>query len=133
MKRAKKAPLILGIIISAIGFIGIIILLSVRSSNVGDYLGPIIILVIGILLILLYVYRRNNIETSNRLFLRRYAGKVLVTTCFYCGHQISAHAEDFSAHRRYPEGFIYCPVCHKPLSINAFNTCDEQLIYPWRQ
>ena len=73
MKRANKAPLILGIIISAIGFIGIIILLSARSSNVGDYLGPIIILVIGILLILLYVYRRNNIETSNRLFLRRAA------------------------------------------------------------
>ncbi|MDO4207582.1 MAG: hypothetical protein Q4D15_08330 [Lachnospiraceae bacterium] len=132
MKRTKKASLILGIIISAIGLIGVIMVASARSSGFEYYILPIIVLVIGIILILLYVYKRSTVNTSNKYFLRKYFGKELVTTCFYCGHQISAHAEDFSVHRRYPEGFIYCPVCHKPLSINAFNTIDEQPIYPWR-
>lgn len=69
----------------------------------------------------------NAITTSkyNERYLQRYQGKAFITTCHFCNHEVICRAEDFREHRNYPEGYVYCPVCKKPLSINAFRVVNE--------
>lgn len=60
----------------------------------------------------------------NKSFLLEYRNKIFATTCFHCGYEVDGFAQDFVKHRHYPEGYMSCPVCHKPLSLNAFEIYD---------
>ncbi len=46
--------------------------------------------------------------------------------CPSCGKDIQARIQDFRPHGRYPEGFIYCPICKKPISKNAFRPFKQE-------
>ena len=41
--------------------------------------------------------------------------------CIYCNNKIIAMNSDFQWHRNYPEGYVYCRFCKKPLSKNLFS------------
>ncbi|MBQ7173400.1 MAG: hypothetical protein IJR88_04715 [Clostridia bacterium] len=57
-------------------------------------------------------YNRRVIEEENRYY---YSG-----VCPFCQYAITCELSAFSPHRRFPEGFIYCPVCKKPVSKRVF-------------
>ena len=44
----------------------------------------------------------------------------LVARCWTCQNSVIARIEDFRTHKRFPEGFVYCPYCKTPISANAF-------------
>lgn len=37
------------------------------------------------------------------------------TKCLHCGNKIRYSRKDIRAHRRWPDGFIYCPKCKSPI------------------
>ena len=47
--------------------------------------------------------------------------EVYCTNCIYCSRPITCALKDFKAHKNYPEGFVYCPFCNRPVSKNTFN------------
>lgn len=53
-------------------------------------------------------------------------GETLQTTCFHCNNVVIVDRVQFASHRRFPEGFIYCPYCSKPLSYNVFTVCNDK-------
>ena len=48
----------------------------------------------------------NKIPTNRNDFFK--------ITCRRCGREISYNRKDVLSHRRWPNGFIYCPVCKTP-------------------
>jgi len=62
-------------------------------------------------------------------------GKTYIGKCVSCGNPIKATIRDFRPHGRFPEGYMVCPVCKKPVSKNAFNVYDAygNLIRPSMQ
>ena len=56
----------------------------------------------------------NPLDVDNR---------VMIAHCPKCSRQIQAkNPAQFSTHKNFPEGFMYCPYCRKPVSIRAFTT-----------
>ena len=87
-------------------------------------LGGGILLGFGIRNFVLVSKYNNALENEN-------AGITYCMNCFYCNYPVSVTYRDFQPHRRYPEGFIYCPFCKRPLSKNAFQRIAAQPpIYP---
>ncbi len=95
-------------------------LFSISSKNTA-YLG-IISLVISAIFVIVGI--KNCIQTAkeNKRIEEKYRGLVFRTNCIHCGYFIEADLHSFQPHRNYPEGFVYCPVCKKPVSKNAFHT-----------
>ena len=73
--------------------------------------GAILMLVFGILNVI-SVTKHNNTLVAENLDYR--------AQCPNCARDINARVQDFRPHGRFPEGFIYCPICKKPVSKNAF-------------
>ena len=42
-------------------------------------------------------------------------------TCSHCGRVISYSRKDIKVHRRWPNGFIYCPACKAPIGHDENN------------
>ena len=123
MKSVGAARLVFGIILTAIGFlVGIVGLLGHYN---GALIVGIIFLGVGVLLLILYGAANSRANEYNEQYLKPYEGKVLVTNCHFCHHTVQCYAEQFREHRNFPEGFVYCPVCKKPLSIKAFRVANE--------
>lgn len=81
--------------------------------------GAILMLVFGVINVA-SATRYNNILLAENLTFRG--------NCPYCNRDIQCTIRDFRLHGRYPEGFLYCPVCRKPISKNAFQAYrPEQL------
>lgn len=55
---------------------------------------------------------------------------VFKTKCKHCGREITYGRRDIRPHRRWPDGFIYCPACKQPMGHdegNMFQTGEEVL------
>ena len=128
MRRTSNALWIVGIILLAIGFLIALYSFGSMEEEARFFLLVFagIFFIPGIIMTVVGLVRRSNVQRSNEAFLRRYHGALFDTTCFYCGHEIECTAEDFSIHRNYPEGFVYCPICRKPLSKKLFEVVEEQ-------
>ena len=88
------------------------------SDNAGGFViglfllaGAILMIVFGIVNVV-SVTKHNNILIRENLDYR--------CQCPNCARDIQARIQDFRPHGRFPEGFIYCPICKKPISRNAF-------------
>ena len=134
MKRTSKVPVVFGIILFVIAFL--IFLFTIGSNDSSTRLGGLILaLLFFIPCIILFIsagVSSNRVQKENEEFSQKYEDKRFVTTCFNCGHEVTARAEQFAQHRNYPEGFIYCPICRKPLSIRAFKVVykDQKSLPP---
>lgn len=56
------------------------------------------------------------------------ANDVFKVTCPSCGRALSYERRDVKSHRRWPNGYIYCPGCKAPIGhneANLFKTGDE--------
>ena len=121
IKKARVGLIIWGAILVVIS-----IIFAGLGSSAADFfiifgvlfVGGAIMIVFGIL---------NVVKTS------KYNNELLAKSgmfngvCPSCRSQITASVKDFKPHGRYPEGFIYCPVCKKPISKNAFKEVKNGL------
>ena len=123
MRRTHNATWIIGIILLVVGILQIILALPKR--NIGALILGFLVLAVGVALTVAGIVVNAGVKKENRRFLQTYEGKVFIGTCHHCDHEVECYAEDFQEHRNFPEGFVYCPVCKKPLSINAFSVFDE--------
>lgn len=76
------------------------------------FIGGVIMLAFGIRNAVLVTKNNSQVKANDDLY---------VTQCFRCGREIRAELKHFRPHGRYPEGFIYCPVCRTPISKRAFS------------
>ncbi len=134
IKKKRTGLIVWGSILLTLGAIFLIGCIVNRTSSYGyrgndsiTYLFPGVICFIGGGLLLGFGIRnsilvsRNNsqAEEENR-------GVIYYATCFSCGTPVEATFNMFQPHRNYPEGFVYCSVCKRPISKNMFfaNTDD---------
>lgn len=121
MLQHKRVGLIIwGAILTAIGFIMFV-------SGAADGIGALIIIGLmilagGILMLAFGIVNAVKVTKYNNDLIND--GKSYTTNCVKCGRVISAQTKDFRPHGRFPEGFIYCPVCKAPISKNAFTEYD---------
>ena len=48
--------------------------------------------------------------------------------CYRCSASVTCTYSQFRPHARFPEGFVYCPVCRTPLSINLFSKIPTRYV-----
>ena len=82
-------------------------------------LGGATMLTFGIILLVKTTKYNNQLRAE-------YQNMILTTNCLHCGRQVDTNLESFVTHRNFPEGFIYCPICKKPISRNAFTAVPKQ-------
>ncbi|MBR3039475.1 MAG: hypothetical protein IKI20_02295 [Lachnospiraceae bacterium] len=115
-RRTKVGLIIWGAIISGVG--------AIVLAAGGGIAGAIVLgfgccfLIPGIILAITTSVHNNNVKTDN-------AGCSYVANCIYCGHPINVKVGSFQPHRNFPEGYVYCPVCKKPISKNAFTKVQD--------
>ena len=123
LQRKKIGLIIWGAILLGIG---IIILASSMSTgymrvpgvNAGTYIGLAFAVGGGLML---GFGIKNAVSVTNHNSEIKNDGLLHITPCPYCGAEIRARSSDFRPHGRFPEGFVYCRVCKKPVSRNAFD------------
>ena len=124
MPKKKRVGLIVwGAILITVGGI-YLLLLSISalqgrgSASVYAAMAMFFMLILGGAIMLIFgIINVVNVKKYNAAL---DVNALHVTRCFSCGTEISCFLKDFREHSRYPEGFIYCPVCRKPLSRRAF-------------
>ena len=128
MKRTSKAPVIIGVILCVISIL--VFLFTIGSYDKNTRIGGLIIALIffipSLILFISALITSNNAQDYNDEYSKKYENKRFVTTCFNCGHEVRVRVEQFSEHRNYPEGYVYCPICKKPLSKKLFEVVDEK-------
>ena len=92
--------------------------LCFAADNAAGFIIGLFILAGAILMLVFGVINIVSVTKNNNILIREnldYRGQ-----CPNCARDIHARIQDFRPHGRYPEGFIYCPICKKPISRNAF-------------
>ena len=117
MRSYSKSAWIVGSIFMVLGLF-LALMLTPKGLAIA-------LLIVGVVLIIVGIINVITTNNYNKQYLQRYRGKVLISTCYFCHHEVVCYAEDFHEHRNYPEGYVYCPVCKKPLSMNAFRIVNE--------
>ena len=136
LKRKKVGLIVWGVILSAIG--GVLIPLMMmsapdffsdsgnRSSLVFWIVTAVMLAIGGTLMLVFGIVNAVKVSRYNNRILSETKDLIYIATCFNCGYQISAKYMDFTPHSRYPEGFVYCPVCKKPCSRNVFRAYKQE-------
>ena len=121
MLRSKKIGLVVW---GTILFVISVVLFAIPeefTTVIGLFIlaGAILMMVFGVLNIV-SVTKYNNILLSDNENVEYHAN------CTFCGREIQCTIREFRPHGRFPEGFVYCPVCKNPVSRNAFNAFRRQ-------
>ena len=119
MLRRKKIGLIIWgaiLLVGAIGMFG-------TDEAFGFILG-IFLLAGAILMITFGIINAVSVTKYNKTLLAQNID--YRCQCPSCGKDIQARIQDFRPHGRFPEGFIYCPICKKPISKNAFRPFRQE-------
>lgn len=128
LKHARVGLIVWG----AILLVGSLISIIAVSSELNGYSNDAAIFMILLILIMLggaimIVFGIINVvKTSN--YNREILNQNIVYYgfCPHCGTRLDCTIRDFRQHGRFPEGFVYCKVCKKPVSKNAFNQAQYQ-------
>lgn len=129
MRATREAVWMIGLILIVFGTLGLI----VGFSGDGDKYALIIFsfgpLLAGIIMTIIGLVKYFSAKRYNEAFVSQYQDKIFVATCFRCGHEVECLAEDFSEHRLYPDGYVYCSICRQPLSFQIFDAYDLEETY----
>ncbi len=147
IKRKKIGMIVWGSILFVIGtvfMLGCIINATSRYGYRGNdnivflslgilfYVGAALLLAFGIRNVVLVSKNNRRVEEENR-------GILYQTNCFTCGAPVQVDIYAFQPHGRFPEGFVYCPYCKRPLSKNVFqalqvapNAGDPNIVTPYQ-
>lgn len=108
MQRKRVGMIVWGAIFC---FIALVCLFTLWPLAIPFIIGGVLFLVFGIKASVRASRNNDAVMADTRTF---------YTRCFHCGREVTAHSRDFMLHGRYPEGYVPCPICKKPLSKNAF-------------
>ncbi len=92
--------------------------MRIPTTNAGTFIG-LGFIVGGGLMLGFGIKNAVSVTSHNSKIIND--GLVHITPCPYCGAEIRAKSSEFRPHSRFPEGYIYCRVCKKPVSRNAFD------------
>lgn len=120
LKRKRIGVIVWGVIL--FGISGIFVLMCLESNASGIVLFPGILLMVSLVMVIGGIINAVSVTKYNNELLRR--GTKYLANCPFCKKDIKCTIADFRPHGRYPEGFIYCPVCKKPVSKNAFTEVE---------
>ncbi len=133
LKRKRIGLIVWGVILTVFGFFMLLgsgeILQNVYKGDLLQTSVWIIIVVSlllgGTLMLVFGIVNAVKVSRYNNRILEANRDIIYITTCYNCGYQISAKFTDFTPHSRFPEGFVYCPVCKKPCGKNAFRAYKQ--------
>ena len=117
-KKVPHAGIVWGIILLHRALDGLLgsIMFAYANPN-SEALGILIaytllFFLLGTTVLLLGLDSRKKVIEYNQQII----DKDLIATCFCCKQKIIVNSSKFKPHKLYPNGFIYCPVCHTPLN-----------------
>lgn len=116
MQRARVGMIVWGAIFCVIALV--LVFTSVWPLAILFTIGGVLFLIFGIRSSARASKNNDAVMADNRTFYAR---------CHHCGSEVIAHSRNFRLHGRYPEGYVLCPVCKKPLSKNAFTVMTDNL------
>ena len=126
-----------GVIFNAVGFLLVMWIVmnedrylnSIYSQNRAEGMFWILIGIMlaagGMIMLIFGILNAVRVTRFNNKILAETNRLTYYATCFGCGYRISARYNDFTPHSRYPDGFVYCPVCRKPLSFHLFQAVSD--------
>ena len=114
MEHKKIGLIVWGAIMAVIG----LIFLSTGRGVAGFIVLGLMFLAGGGVMLAFGIRNAVLVTRKNTALLND--GKLYAAYCPYCRSEIRAQTRNFAVHRNFPEGFMYCPVCRKPISRNAF-------------
>ena len=114
MLRGKRIGLIVWGVILGSGSIALFALDDEVATGIGlvNLFGALMMIIFGIVNVV-STTKYNNILLSQ-------SPTDFIGKCPSCFNEIQCTIRDFRRHGRFPEGYLYCPVCRKPISKNAF-------------
>ena len=113
MLRGKRIGLIVWGTILSVGSFALFAVDDEVATYAGivNLIGAALMIIFGIVNIVSATKFNNIMLSGNTDFIGR---------CTTCNNEIQCTIKDFRPHGRFPEGFLYCPVCKRPISRNAF-------------
>lgn len=114
MQRKRVGLIVWGAIFC---FIALVCLFTIWPLAIPFAVGGVLFLVFGIKSSARVSQNNEAVMADNRTFYGR---------CHHCGREVTAQSRNFMLHGRYPEGYVLCPICKKPLSKNAFVVMTDQ-------
>ena len=130
-QRPYTGMLISGGILTFIGVIAFIIFnllgLNVPFFTVFTFFQVIIIfiLVAGIALLVIGIVLTAKSLSHNSKIREAYQDTEWYGNCIYCHSSIHCEIQNFYPHSKYPEGYMHCPICKKPVSRNALHALKK--------
>lgn len=124
LKRKSKGWFAWGTVsmISAVfwGFLGIEMIFDMKYLELGLIVSipGLISLALAVFLFVMGGVKASRVNKHNARM--RDLGEIDECECPYCRITNRVKRIEFMSHRRYPEGFVYCKSCKKPISYNAF-------------
>ena len=137
LKRKRIGLIVWGVIFNAVGFLLVMWIVmnedrylnSIYSQNRAEGMFWILIGIMlaagGMIMLIFGILNAVRVTRFNNKILAETNRLTYYATCFGCGYRISARYNDFTPHSRYPDGFVYCPVCRKPLSFHLFQAVSD--------
>ena len=117
LKRKRVGMIVWGAIIV---LFSILIMLSYQDQDKSNLILGGIVMAGGFGLLVPGIILAAKVSVANNRILNENEGFTYVANCLYCGRPVSCKFQDFQNHKRYPEGFLYCPICKHPISRNVF-------------
>ena len=123
----KKIMIMIGIVLVMSG--SILLIGIYRGAIIGDFYGLICgwgATVGGVALIIAGFIGIYKTKKRKEEFEKQYSGKIYSTQCLFCKRTVKSDRFAFRMGRYYPEGYIRCPYCKKPLSFNLFDEVKKE-------
>lgn len=129
LKKKNIAPIIIGAVLILWALSLTLLLLADSFSGAADLeaalpaifvsiLCPMFLFIPGFILLLIGIIKLVKVIKHNREVVAKH--EIDFAQCPYCQYQFKAARTDFRAHRSFPEGYVSCPSCKKPLSYKLF-------------
>ena len=124
LKQGRPGLVLIGTLQLVLGTISLAVAISLRDNS-GLFL-PLIMLVAGLICLIAGISSMVSARKYNESIKEAYREIRFVAKCIYCGRPVVARVSDFSPHRNYPEGFVYCSCCKKPCSKHLFEEINKK-------
>lgn len=121
LQKYNKGLIIWGIILSVLGTI------VSRLHRSASIFFCIIFFSMATIFIIIGVITNIKIYNHNKIVKEDDKKWQYQTECIYCHQTITCIPSDFKPHYRYPEGFVYCPYCKKPVSKRVFHAEETNI------
>lgn len=126
-RKPKPGFYISGGIVTGLSLVVLLALLASGEYDTDSLLAVFTFFVLGLCLLGGGIAVSASAKKHNNNLIKT-QGRSAGLECPACKYKISVDVSSFLPHRNFPEGFVYCPACKKPLSIRLFKPEDKEII-----